>query len=352
MRLRLYGTSARLLALAATLSSAVAWAQARTTAAPSAAAPEPATSAQAAPTSEIEECVPACRKGFTCVKGQCVSLCNPPCAANEVCTAAAECVAVAPAAAPQPKYAPAQAPNQFGAEQIDLATDPPARAVPREEQIKTFSFAPRLGVQLLGKGTAEGQCSGSLCAPPTSASDDYDLSSAVATSFDFLFKVGNLVRLGPGLMYTHTMDAQRSGASAHTELGNFTDLDFVVELIPRVSPTVWLIPRLQLGLMAYNASGTAEDGENASQSACNTNTGFSRTGCDSYKSPHIGFNAGLGFGVMFAAGSTVRVRIDALSEYYTFKLHETTATTSDGRTASMTASTSGERYLLLAGIEI
>jgi hypothetical protein len=37
-------------------------------------------------------CEPACRDGFACVHGACVSACNPACAPGERCTAAAECV--------------------------------------------------------------------------------------------------------------------------------------------------------------------------------------------------------------------------------------------------------------------
>lgn len=37
-------------------------------------------------------CAPACRSGFTCLSGQCVSVCNPVCPLNERCTASGECV--------------------------------------------------------------------------------------------------------------------------------------------------------------------------------------------------------------------------------------------------------------------
>jgi hypothetical protein len=46
------------------------------------------------------ECTPACRSGFTCQSGQCVSLCNPPCAAGEQCTAQGECTACGYSSAP------------------------------------------------------------------------------------------------------------------------------------------------------------------------------------------------------------------------------------------------------------
>jgi hypothetical protein len=39
------------------------------------------------------ECVPACRDGFMCHEGRCISACNPPCGAGETCTAAGQCVA-------------------------------------------------------------------------------------------------------------------------------------------------------------------------------------------------------------------------------------------------------------------
>lgn len=38
------------------------------------------------------ECTPACRSGFICQQGQCISACNPPCAAGEQCSAQGECV--------------------------------------------------------------------------------------------------------------------------------------------------------------------------------------------------------------------------------------------------------------------
>jgi len=37
-------------------------------------------------------CVPACRGGFTCLSGACVSACNPPCPANQDCVEGGRCV--------------------------------------------------------------------------------------------------------------------------------------------------------------------------------------------------------------------------------------------------------------------
>jgi hypothetical protein len=55
---------------------------------PPAAAPSPAAPAPAAPFT----CTPACRSGFLCLQGQCVSACNPPCAAGETCAESGECL--------------------------------------------------------------------------------------------------------------------------------------------------------------------------------------------------------------------------------------------------------------------
>jgi hypothetical protein len=53
----------------------------------------------------VVECTPACRPGFTCVSGACVSPCNPPCRENERCTANAECELATPLPATPPAVA-------------------------------------------------------------------------------------------------------------------------------------------------------------------------------------------------------------------------------------------------------
>jgi Stigma-specific protein, Stig1 len=50
-----------------------------------------------APTVDVGACSPACRSGFLCVSGACVSACNPPCAPDERCVAqegTATCVSI------------------------------------------------------------------------------------------------------------------------------------------------------------------------------------------------------------------------------------------------------------------
>lgn len=65
------------------------------------------------PPPEPAACVPGCRSGYTCVQGQCVSVCNPPCGAGETCTAARECVLSAQPGAVR-EAPPVEAPSPGG----------------------------------------------------------------------------------------------------------------------------------------------------------------------------------------------------------------------------------------------
>ena len=53
------------------------------------------------PPAAAADCVPACRAGFLCIRGQCLSACNPPCGPGEVCAEGGRC---------QPQTAPGSAP--------------------------------------------------------------------------------------------------------------------------------------------------------------------------------------------------------------------------------------------------
>ncbi len=71
--------------------------------------PEPTTAA-ASPESE---CFPACRTGYVCAHGTCVSRCNPPCGADEACTAQGEC-----AAKPAPPALPAAPQEEWKSQRL------------------------------------------------------------------------------------------------------------------------------------------------------------------------------------------------------------------------------------------
>jgi hypothetical protein len=71
-------------------------------AASSPSAPNRAVAPTSAPSAQSDQaCFPACRAGFACSDGHCVSACNPPCPAAEKCTPRGECV-LKRSAAPAP----------------------------------------------------------------------------------------------------------------------------------------------------------------------------------------------------------------------------------------------------------
>ncbi|MFT3925119.1 MAG: hypothetical protein QM778_21465 [Myxococcales bacterium] len=54
--------------------------------------PQSTTRASAWTEEDPNQCYPDCRSGFTCIRGQCVSKCNPVCFDGEICTDQGECV--------------------------------------------------------------------------------------------------------------------------------------------------------------------------------------------------------------------------------------------------------------------
>lgn len=61
-----------------------------------------ATPAAPAPAAPRQACYPACREGFTCYEGKCVSLCNPPCPEGLACVEGRRCEPPVPGAPGQP----------------------------------------------------------------------------------------------------------------------------------------------------------------------------------------------------------------------------------------------------------
>jgi hypothetical protein len=119
-------------------------------------APTPAAAGQPpAPTTTplpVSACVPDCRAGFVCLSGQCVSACNPPCAANEQCTVEARCVATVTAATPNAAAPAAPTPPAVGA--YPAEPPPPPEPVPsdRVERHDGFYLRAALGLgKLFGK---------------------------------------------------------------------------------------------------------------------------------------------------------------------------------------------------------
>lgn len=64
-------------------------------------------------------CVPACRAGFTCVHGSCISACNPPCAKGESCSAEGKCELNHAQATPEMSYPEPASPRDPSAQRHD-----------------------------------------------------------------------------------------------------------------------------------------------------------------------------------------------------------------------------------------
>jgi hypothetical protein len=122
--------------------------------------------ARAETTEGTRACVPACRDGYVCIDGACVSACNPPCADDERCVGRGVCerrdqhpAAVAPTVAPSnptvppgsPTIAPTSpvAPTALASSASPIASVPPiaALAIPQSPSAESNVA---LHVNLLG----------------------------------------------------------------------------------------------------------------------------------------------------------------------------------------------------------
>jgi hypothetical protein len=247
-----------------------------------------------------------------------------------------------------------------------LTSPEPPPAEKTQSEIRTFSLVPRLGLLFAGGGTVDAECEGADCNALTAddnlgalfignESRDYSHKPAFAIGADFLFRVGELFRIGPSIFHTFNMEVEPDGATSR-EIGSLTDFDFVAEVIPRVSPTVWLVPRVQAGGTMFNASGDQKTFETTAKNVCqNYSSQLSSYGarlenCGSYASPHFGYNLGIGFGALFAVASNVRLRADLLLSHYAITFYEMKAT-GNGISGTQKQGGSGERYFLSGGVE-
>lgn len=92
---------------------------------------------------QAQKCVPDCREGYVCVRGKCVSACNPPCPDGERCTSEGRCAA---ATAPSQQPAVATATSVAGS-----YVAPPDKALvvfvrekgARQDHVTVFGEEPR-----------------------------------------------------------------------------------------------------------------------------------------------------------------------------------------------------------------
>lgn len=260
-----------------------------------------------------------------------------------------------PAAQPAPAAAPAPGGGQPARAQSNQGyglVAAHAGAAPERQGLPPFSAVVHAGLLLGGSGSLKYTCNGSYCSSMPSETTDYSHKVAFALGADFLWRLGSIVRLGPGVMFVPgqsvTLESNKVLEPNNTHepgIGSDMAIDAVLEIVPQVSDTVWLAPRLQAGLGVFFPGSDLGDYLDSTKQGCNT-TQFD--GCDSINSTDIGWHAGLGFGVIFAVSDLVRLRADVLAQYYSFNLYTVKAKTVDFKASEDVSSSRG---FLLLGVE-
>jgi hypothetical protein len=152
----------------------------------------------------------------------------------------------------------------------------------------------------------------------------------------------------------HTLTSNASDGTNSIEAGSLTELNIVAEAIPRVTRTVWLVPRVQAGLALFTATGTTKDGLSELKGHCLSDreaaaANGTNVNCSSWGNPHIGFDLGLGFGAMLAVSRSIRLRADAMYDYFNVALG--TEEASGAIDLNHKLRLSGSRFLVMGGVE-
>jgi hypothetical protein len=195
-----------------------------------------------------------------------------------------------------------------------------------------------------GSGTNDFKCEGD-CTVSNIPGTDYSHRIGGRFTADFLFKAGPLIRLGPGLGFVPPASIKNDGETFTREVGSDLAIDFIFEVVPRVGPGVWLVPRGELGLTVLIPAPELRDSLEARCLA------LGASNCGSAGDARPGFNAGLGFGALFAVSDSVRLRADLLAQFYVVNLSTYEATTSFLGSTTIAHNVSGSRFFLLGGIE-
>jgi hypothetical protein len=246
-------------------------------------------------------------------------------------------------ATPQPSGASTY-PN---AQSLPAQTNPP-RAANQPQELRRFALGISVGLGPYGAGTYRSSCEGAECGATTAGVRRYSHDTEEILILQGFYQPFGFLRFGPVIGLSTATRAKFTDVNPKTSLtfGNIFSFDLAVEATPRVGNRVWLLPRVQAGLLLLPPSDALKSRFDSYRVACN-NGGF--RGCDSLDAPKLGFNLGLGFGVLLAANENFRFRFDALGEYYSlrlFRLEAGSAATTYGE------SINGARLGILIGMEL
>jgi len=312
-----------------------------------------------APASDPSTCQPPCRSGYLCLEGQCVTRCNPPCAADERCTDVGECVfrsaqespvhapAPAPAApvpvAPPPAVPPATPPAAPGPQP---SQDPPT---PGGFERQGLVLAPRFGFLLTGSGEFEAEQQ--LC-DPACVSDrakiDYDDESILRLGVDVLYHVVPQLRLGGTLQWVPEARRQTDDETSEYTLGQELGMFAVIEGVfgGEIAGAV----RAFVGPNILFPGGDLERGMDDMEGLCFM-ASTEDTTCKTAFGPYVGLSFGVGAGLLAQVNEVVALRLDMTAQRIAFNGPEVDITTLDPLSYHFEMSWSGMRYWLGAGVE-
>ena len=199
-----------------------------------------------------------------------------------------------------------------------------AGATPTREQLPPpalelplISAAVHLGLLAYGRGGLQNECEGS-CAGFAANSVSYGHGVAFGIGADGFVNIHDLVRIGPALFYTFPNHVQVDGSTRDFAVGSDLAVDLAVELAPRVTSALRVLPRLQAGATILFPGSDLERVLSAQEANCPTGT----PGCNSIEAPYVGYNLGAGVGALYRLYPHLALRADILFQYYSVRLSE------------------------------
>lgn len=221
-------------------------------------------------------------------------------------------------------------------------------------------FVPRLAIIAGGGGTIKTDSHASISTNPTPV--DHSGSAKTVDASQFAVGAEGLVavvpnfRFGLGVMYTPTTKVDSKPMDL--ELGSDLTGVGILEGAVAVAPWLALTFRGQGGVAVLFPGGDFKDDHNEAQKQIdNANaSGQTVTNWAVNKGPYAGWTAGGGAGVLIKASDKVRPRLDFLYQHLAFSdytLDATVVTNSAGdtQTINIKKNFSGNRVVILAGIE-
>jgi len=313
--------------------------------------PGPVGVAPAPPVASVADCFPSCRSGFTCHEGQCVSLCNPVCGADERCNAAGECISQAVVAPPPPVVQPPPvSPPPV------LAAEPPApRALPSVEPsvlrpAGTFVFQAHVGLELFGTGHSEATCTSTVAGEClTTTNTDFEDRSQAVVALEGLFHATHGLRLGLGYWLMPYSGLRPTGTSNNQKqhLGHEHALNAIIEGLVPLRSSVALSLRAHAGPRLLFVGGDLETAKNDFLRDCND---LARSHCEATNGPFFGATFGTMLGIV--VGDRFRWRADVAVERYSTKVIDRTLVLDSGLTRETEMTVYASRFWLLAGLEL